>query len=110
MKNLCEIFALCPAGQRGNFPALRLPPETWRTELASGRTPEKYTLASSPSVDPKQVASLEALNRERRALVKSVIPSVVAVKTSKKIAVRRQYELDPFEFFFRNRRQFRGPR
>ena len=78
--------------------------------LASGRKPEKYTLASNPSVDPKQVPSLEALNRERRALVQSVIPSVVAVKTSKKVAVQRQYELDPFEFFFRNRRQFRSPR
>ena len=78
--------------------------------LASGRKPEKYTLASNPSVDPKQVLSLEALNRERRALVKSVIPSVVAVKTSTKVAVQRQNELDPFEFFFRNRRQFRSPR
>ena len=54
------------------------------------RTPEKYTLASAPSVDSKDVASLEALNRERRVLVNSVIPSVVAIKTSKKIAVRRQ--------------------
>ena len=77
--------------------------------LPSVRKPEKYTLASNPSVDPKQVPSLEALNRERRALVKSVIPSVVAVKTSKKVAVQRQ-ELDPFEFFFRNRRQLRSPR
>jgi hypothetical protein len=74
--------------------------------LASGRKPEKYTLASNPSVDPKQVPSLEALNRERRALVKSVIPSVVAVKTSTKVAVQRQNELDPFEFFFRNRANF----
>jgi serine protease Do len=78
--------------------------------LSSVRKPEKYTLASNPSVDSKQVASLEALNRERRALVKSVIPSVVAVKTSKKIGIRREYELDPFEFFFRNRPQFRSPR
>jgi len=78
--------------------------------LPSERKPEKYTLASNPSVDPKQVPSLEALNRERRALVNSVIPSVVAVKTSKKVAIQRQNELDPFEFFFRNRRQFRGPR
>src|SRR6266403_1336628 len=78
--------------------------------LASGRKPEKYTLASNPSVDPKQVPSLEALNRERRALVKSVIPSVVAVKTSKKIGVRREYGLDPFEFFFRSRPQSRSPR
>ena len=78
--------------------------------LPSARTPEKYTLASTPNVDPKQVASLEALNRERRALVSSVIPSVVAVKTSKKIDVRRQYSLDPFEFFFRNQQgQFRNP-
>lgn len=72
------------------------------------RTPEKYTLAKSPNVDPKQVASLEALNQERRALVRSVVPSVVAVKTSKKIGVRRQ-GMDPFEFFFGNsRRQYRG--
>ncbi len=78
--------------------------------LPSGRKPEKYTLASNPSVDPKQVPSLEALNRERRALVSSVIPSVVAVKTSKKIGVRREHGLDPFEFFFRNRPQFRSPR
>src|SRR5213594_2886656 len=77
--------------------------------LPSRPTPEKYTLATSPNVDPKQVASLEALNRERRALVSSVIPSVVAVKTSKKINIRREYGLDPFEFFFRNQRQFRNP-
>src|SRR6266481_1463044 len=78
--------------------------------LPSARKAEKYTLASNPSVDPKQVPSLEALNRERRALVKSVIPSVVAVKTSKKVAVRREYGLDPFEFFFRSRPQSRTPR
>src|SRR5256885_1191172 len=73
------------------------------------RAPEKYTLAQSPNVDPKQVASLEALNQERRALVKSVVPAVVAVKTSKKIGIRRQYGVDPFEFFFRNPgQQYRG--
>src|SRR5713101_4491146 len=78
--------------------------------LPSARTPEKYTLASSPNVDPKQIASLETLNRERRALVSSVLPSVVAVKTSKKIGIRREYGLDPFEFFFGNQRRFRSPR
>jgi serine protease Do len=77
--------------------------------LPAATKPEKYTLATSPNVDPKQVASLEALNRERRALVSSVIPSVVAVKTSKKINIRREYGLDPFEFFSRNQRQFRNP-
>jgi serine protease Do len=80
-------------------------------KLPSTRTPEKYTLASGPSVDSRQVASLEALNRERRALVSSVLPSVVAVKTSKKIGIRREYGLDPFDFFFGNRqRRFRSPR
>jgi Do/DeqQ family serine protease len=78
--------------------------------LSSVRKPEKYTLASNPSVDPKQVPSLEALNQERRELVKSVIPSVVAVKTSKKIGVRREYGLDPFDFFFGGSRRFRNPR
>lgn len=80
-----------------------------RLQLLPRRTPEKYTLASNPTVDPKQIASLDALNRERRVLVSSVIPSVVAIKTSKKITVRRPYELDPFEFFFRNPRTFRNP-
>jgi len=76
----------------------------------SGRTPEKYTFASESAVNPKQVASLESLNEERRALVKSVVPSVVAVKTSTKIPVRREYGVDPFEFFFPNQRRFRNPR
>ena len=81
-------------------------------DLLPRRTSEKYTFASEPAINPKQIASLEALNQERRALVKSVIPSVVAVKTSKKIGIRRQYGLlDPFEFFFgAPRGQFRSPR
>src|SRR5438094_8167605 len=78
--------------------------------FSSGRTPEKYTFASESAVNPKQIASLEALNQERRALVKSVIPSVVAVKTSTKVAIRREYGVDPFEFFFPNQRRFRNPR
>jgi len=72
-------------------------------------TPEKYTLATAPNIDPKQVASLEALNRERRALVAAVVPSVVAVKTTKKIAIERQNQLDPFGFFFRRPRGFQNP-
>src|SRR6059036_886207 len=79
-------------------------------KVRSGRTPEKYTFASESAVNPKQVASLESLNQERRALVKSVVPSVVAVKTSTKIAIRREYGVDPFEFFFPNQRRFRNPR
>ena len=72
-------------------------------------TSEKYSLATNPTVDPKDVAGLESLNRERRALVGAVIPSVVSIKTSKKVAVRKQYQLDPSDFFNRNPRQFRNP-
>ena len=79
-------------------------------KTSSVRRPEKYTLASEPSVDAKQVPSLEALSRERRDLVKSVIPAVVAVKTSKRIGIRRDYGVDPFDFFFGNSRRFRSPR
>jgi serine protease Do len=71
--------------------------------------PEKYSLATTPIVDPKDVAGLENLNRERRVLVSSIIPAVVSIKTSKKVAIRRQYQLDPSEFFNRNPRQFRNP-
>src|SRR5438270_11038250 len=77
--------------------------------LGDRRSPEKYTLPTDSNINPKQVASLEELNRERRELVNSVIPSVVAVKTSKKIS-RREQSLDPFQFFFRNSRQFRSPK
>jgi serine protease Do len=72
-------------------------------------TSEKYTLATTASVDPKDVSALDNLNRERRALVGSIIPSVVSIKTSKKVPVRRQYQLDPSDFFNRNPRQFRNP-
>src|SRR3954453_19813539 len=71
--------------------------------------PEKYSLATNPTVDPKEVTGLEALNRERRALVGAVIPSVVSIKTSKKVAVRKQYQLDPSDFFNRSPRQNRNP-
>jgi serine protease Do len=74
-----------------------------------GATPEKYSLATAPPVDRKEIGTLEEFNRERRTLVSNILPSVVSVKTSKKIATRRQYGLDPFEFFFRNPRQFRNP-
>src|SRR5438552_17112700 len=72
-------------------------------------TPEKYSLARAPPVDRKEIGTLEEFNRERRTLVSTILPSVVSVRTSNKIAARRQYGLDPFEFFFRNPRQFRNP-
>ena len=77
--------------------------------LLARAMPEKYTLASEASVDPKQIGTLDNLNRERRTLVSSVVPSVVSVKTSRKVAVRRQYGLDPSDYFNRNPRPFRNP-
>lgn len=79
-----------------------------RLSLSDRSTPEKYTLADSPAVNPKQFVNLAALSNERRQLVAGVIPSVVSVKTSKRIQ-RPQYGLDPFDFFRGNYRQFRGP-
>jgi serine protease Do len=71
---------------------------------------DKYTLSTTASVDPKEVMGLENLNRERRALISSILPAVVSVKTSKKVvSPRRSYGLDPSEFYNRNPRQFRNP-
>jgi serine protease Do len=108
MKNLLKFFVFVAVLSIGISVLYDYQMRHGGLNLLGRRTPEKYTLASAPNVDPKQVASLEALNRERRALVNSVIPSVVAVKTSKKIGIRRQ-SVDPFEFFFRNQRGFRNP-
>src|SRR5947207_2881313 len=108
MKNLIKFFlvvALLSIGISALYD-YRMRHGGWNESLR--RTPEKYTLPSESSINPGQVASLEELNRERRALINSAVPSVVAVKTSKKIGVR-QGQLDPFEYFFPNSRRFRSP-
>jgi serine protease Do len=108
MKNLIKflLFVLLVSGGISALYDYRLKTGGLRFLAA---TSEKYSLATSPSVDPKDVAGLENLNRERRALVSAVIPSVVSIKTSKKAPVRRQYLLDPSDFFNRNSRQNRNP-
>src|SRR5436305_12541275 len=109
MKNLLQFFAFArpPSPAISALYDYRL--KHGGLAVAPHTTPEKYTLATSPNVDPEQVASLEALNRERRALVSAVVPAVVAVKTSKKIAIERQNQLDPSGFFFRRPRGFQSP-
>jgi serine protease Do len=109
MKNFAKflLFVLLVSAGISLLYDYRLKHGTLKT--SARRTPEKYSLASEPSVNAKQVASLEALNQERRVLVKSVVPSVVAVKTSKRVAQRREYGMDPFEFFFPNQRRSRNP-
>src|SRR5204863_8109327 len=101
MKNLAKFFLFVLLVSAGISLLYNYRLEHGKLNPTPKRTPEKYTLATEPNVEPKQVASLESLNQERRTLNKSVIPSVVAVKTSKKIGVRRQ-SMDPLEFFFRN--------
>src|SRR5689334_5233958 len=110
MKNLAKFLLFVLLLSAGISLLYDYRPKHGGLKFASGRTPEKYTFASESAVNPKQVASLESLNLERRALVKSVVPSVVAVKTSTKVAIRRDYGIDPFEFFFPNQRRSRNPR
>ena len=52
--------------------------------IGPSATPEKYSLATAPPVDRKELGTLEEFNRERRTLVSNILPSVVSVKTSKK--------------------------
>src|SRR5437588_8295730 len=110
MKNLLKFFAFVAVLSLGISALYDYRLKHGGLSTLQRTAPEKYTLASSPNVDPKQVASLEALNRERRALVSAVVPSVVAVKTTKKIAIERQNQLDPFGFFFRRPHGYQNPK
>jgi serine protease Do len=105
MKNLLGLFAFIGLLCLGIVALYDC--QARRASLAgdSRRTVEKYTLPTESNISSRQIASLDELNRERRELVNSVVPSVVSVKTSKKISVRRQMQLDPFEYFFPNSRR-----
>lgn len=78
----------------------------YRYNLATngnGRRPERYTPASGPRIDPKDVQVLSALDAEYSRIVAAVIPSVVSVMTQRRVQVPQQ--MDPFEFLFRQRTQ-----
>ncbi len=69
----------------------------------SHHRPEKYTLADGPSINPGDVNVLAAMSRQRIALAKAVVPSVVSVITSR-VLPAPAYENDPlFQFFHRGR-------
>jgi len=108
MKNLIKFLLLVLVLSAGVSLLYNYQLHHGRLSLTDRSTPEKYTLADSPAVDSKAIASLASLSNERRQLVAGVIPSVVSVKTSKRMQ-RPQYGLDPFDFFRGNYRQFRGP-
>ena len=72
------------------------------------RTPETFTPVSTAQIDLKNVQGLESLNREYTELVKAVVPSVVSITTTRRIAVPQL--LDPYDFFFGQRRGQPVPR
>ena len=109
MKNLLKflLFALLVSAGISALYDYRL--KNGSLKFLAQTTADKYTLTTTASVDPKDVVGLENLNRERRALVSSILPAVVSIKTSKKVVTRRTYGLDPSEFYNRNPRRFRNP-
>lgn len=111
MKNLIKflVFVLLVSAGISALYDYRLKHGGLKFLAAASPSPDKYTLSTSASVDPKEVVGLENLNRERRTLVSSILPSVVSIKTSKKVALRRSGGLDPSEFYNRNPRQYRNP-
>src|SRR4051812_11669197 len=110
MKNLLKFFFFVAVLSLGISALYDYKMRHGSLNVTDRRSPEKYTLPTESNINPKQIASLEELNRERRELANSVVPSVVSVKTSKKVSIRRQTQLDPFEFFFPNSRRFGGSR
>ena len=68
------------------------------------RAPEKYTPADGPKIDPKDMQVLSALDGEYTRLIDTVVPSVVSITTSRRVQLPGSATIDPFEFFFRNRR------
>ena len=68
------------------------------------RTTERYTPAEAPKLDLKDVQVLAALDSEYTRLVEAVVPSVVSITTTGTVLVPRPQIIDPFEFFFPNRR------
>ncbi|MDP9003191.1 MAG: trypsin-like peptidase domain-containing protein, partial [Verrucomicrobiota bacterium] len=109
MKNLIKfiVFVLVLSAGISALHAYRL--KLFTLLAATPPSSDKYTLSTTASVDPKDVPGLENLNRERRTLVSSILPSVVSIKTSKKVSLRRSPQLDPGEFYNRNPRQYRNP-
>jgi serine protease Do len=108
MKNLLKFLLLVLVLSAGVSLLYDYQLHRGQLSLTNRAKPEKYTLATEPAVNPKSIASLASLSEERRKLVAGVIPSVVSVKTTKRIR-RPQTGLDPFDFFRGNFRQYRGP-
>ena len=68
------------------------------------RHPEKYTFASGPALDLKDVNVLAAMSRERILLARAVVPSVVSIVTSRNVE-SPEYQRDPFYQFFHGKQE-----
>jgi serine protease Do len=66
------------------------------------RTPEQYTPAEGPKVNPKDVQVLSALDAEYTRLMQAVLPSVVSITTSRRVSANPA-AINPLELFFRRR-------
>ncbi len=64
-----------------------------------------YTVAQAPALDIKSVDALAAMSRQRIALAKAVVPSVVSITTTKSLSPQQRRMMnDPrYRFFFGNR-------
>ncbi|HEY3900716.1 MAG TPA: trypsin-like peptidase domain-containing protein [Chthoniobacter sp.] len=64
---------------------------------------DQYTPAEGPTIDPKDVQVLSALDSEYSRLIQAVTPSVVSVISSRQLE-QQQPMFDPFKMFFPNLR------
>jgi serine protease Do len=69
---------------------------------------ERYTPASGPKIDIKDMQVLAALDTEYTRLVDAVVPSVVSITTSRRVQVQSS-GANPLDLFLRNRRMLQAP-
>ena len=75
-----------------------------------GARAERYTPASGPKIDIKDMQVLAALDSEYTRLVDAVVPSVVSITTSRRVQVTQSTGNTPLDMFLRNRRLLPAPR
>jgi serine protease Do len=71
---------------------------------------ERYTPASGPKIDLKDVQVLAALDSEYTRLVDAVVPSVVSIATSRHVQVAPTTGNTSLDMILRNRRMLQTPR
>ncbi len=79
-------------------PAGTGPRLTLRPGLLTGA---RYTLAEGPAIDLRTVDALAAQSRARIALTKAVVPSVVAITTSRHLSPQQMRQRNSQQQFFR---------